>query len=243
MVASHERGCCLAQAFSQHTHGDGHDCCIDDGTGGSGHRQHRVFIRRCPVHHNQRILQRQDCYQRVDKIDCPELRHQNVPAGHSPLPSHVNGGHRDLPGGIDRHRNGRCQPHEYGFIQYHHHGNRPNQRQIHYQKQYGTDEECPAAIAVLLCFKPGLVSLLCEKNGASNCHEQEVKETDAPMPYRTVTKTQIPVIQGEERCDAQGSSGAQKGLTDVILPPHPKQARGPALISHRFHPWDAHRIR
>ena len=68
----------------------------------------------------------------------------------------------------------------------------------------------------------------------------ELGEND--MVIGTSAKPQMPVVQGEERCDAKGSSGAHKGLADIILPLHSEQARGPAVSSHRFHSGGARRF-
>lgn len=48
-------------------------------------------------------------------------------------------------------------------------------------------------------FLPVSDFFLCQKDHTPNRHEQEVKDTDAPMPDRPIASPQISVVQDKER--------------------------------------------
>ena len=130
----------------------------------------------------QGVLQGQNGDQGVYEVYRPQLRHQNIAAGATPLSKKVDKGHGDFPSGIGGHGDSGVQTEIHGLGKQRHHGNRRSQREIQNKKQRCADLKGPAPAAIPRGLRLGAVSFLHHKNAAPDGSKQKEENADAPVP-------------------------------------------------------------
>ena len=135
------------------------------------------------IHHDQGILQRQEGYQRVDKMDHPQFPHQKVAAGIALFPAEMDGRQDDLVGRVRRHGDCGNKSHGDGRSLSNHQGKRQHQGQVQRYHHGRAEEKGPVAGKLLFRLRQSLVFLFRQQNAAPNQHKKKIEYTDAGMPY------------------------------------------------------------